>query len=106
MKLNLITPREILDYEKEIGYELVVTERPFSRGNINHLPRYYAKFEYSDVMEDNTLIGYYGDGDTIDAAIQNYCDIISNRHVAFSAYSDKRKNIYIPKLVHTKLLGY
>ena len=36
------------------------------------LPRYYASFEYVDIKEGISLIGAYGDSETIDIAIADY----------------------------------
>ena len=105
MKLNLITTKEILDFEKEIGYELVVNERTVHAGSPARLSKYYVQFENSEVMGGGCLAGRYGNGNTIDEAIKNYCREISNCRIAFGAYTNERKEIQFPKLVHTKLLG-
>jgi hypothetical protein len=105
MKLNLITTKEILDFEKEIGYELVVNERAIHAGSPARLSRYYVQFEKAEVMERGCLTGKYGNGSTIDEAIKDYCQEVSNCRVAFGAYTNERKEIQFPKLVHTKLLG-
>ena len=39
-------------------------------------------------------------------AIKDYCREISNCRIAFGAYTNERKEIQFPKLVHTKLLGH
>ena len=105
MKLNLITTEEILDFEKEIGHELVVNERAIKNGNHFRLSRYFAHFEGAEVMEDRGLLSVNGNGNTIDEAIKDYCRKVSNCLVAFGAYTKERKEIQFPKLVHTKLLG-
>lgn len=105
MKLNLISVKEILDFEKEIGYELVVNERPIHAGSPARLSRYYVQFEKAEVMEGGCLAGKYGNGNTIDEAIKDYCREVSNCRVAFGAYTNERKEIQFPKLVHSKLLG-
>lgn len=43
-------------------------------------------------------------GNTIDQAISDYCQRVSNCRVIFNAYAERRE-IQFPKLVHTKLLG-
>lgn len=105
MKLNLITTKEILDFEKEIGYELVVNERAIHAGSPARLSKYYVQFENAEVMEGGCLAGKYGDGNTIDEALKDYCREVSNCRVAFGAYTKERKEIQFPKLIHTKLLG-
>ncbi len=101
MKINYLTETEILDYEKEVGYELVVSERPAHY----NLPRFYVHFEHGEVMANNCLASEYGNGKTIDEALYNYCKKISNKKIAFDAFTDHRKNIDAPRLIHTKLLG-
>jgi hypothetical protein len=105
MKLNLITTREILDFEKEIGYELVVNERDINAGSPARLSRYYVQFEHANVMQGGCLIGKHGNGNTIDEAIKDYCREVSNCRIAFGDYPSERKEIKFPKLVHSKLLG-
>jgi len=105
MKLNLIQTKEILDIEKEIGYELVVNERAIHAGSPARLSKYYVQFEKADVMEGGCLASKYGNGNTIDEAIKDYCREVSNCRVAFGAYTNERKEIQFPKLVHSKLLG-
>ena len=67
MKINLIETKEILDVEKEIGYELKVNERP----PYSELHRFSVSFEDGWVINDGMLIGSCGNGDTIDEALQD-----------------------------------
>lgn len=105
MKLNLISTKEILDFEKEIGYELVVNERDIHAGSHVRLSKYYVKFENSEVMEGGCLIGKCGNGNTIDEALKNYCSEVSNCRIAFDVCTPQRKEIQFPKLIHSKFLG-
>ena len=105
MKLNLIITKEILDFEKEIGYELVVNERDINAGSPARLHKYYVQFEHGEVMEGGCLVGKHGNGNTIDEAIKDYCRQVSNCLVAFGAYTSERKEIKFPKLIHSKLIG-
>ena len=101
MKFNLIETKEILDLEKEIGFELIVNERPKDV----RIPQYYVSFEGGEVMEGGCLVGLSGNGKTIDDAIKDYCREIETKRMAFGAYTENRKEVILPKLVHTKLLG-
>jgi len=101
MKFNLIGTKEILDFEKELNLELVVNERPKSY----NLPIYWVSFEYAELMEHGTLCSAFGNGNTIDEAIQDYCKEIETKRMALHAYSDERREVVCPKLTHTKLLG-
>lgn len=103
MKLNLISTKEIIDFEKEIGIELVVNERKIKQGS--DLKRLYVSFENSDVMSNGFLIGKYGDGNTIDEALKDYCKKVSNCLIAYIPSTKIRREIQFPKLIHTKLLG-
>ncbi len=105
MKINLISTKEILDYEKEIGIELVVTERAIHAGSAAGLSRYFVCFGGGDVAENSMLVGVTGNGDTIDKAITDYCHQISNKKMVFGANTTKRKEIQLPKLIHTKYLN-
>ena len=101
MKFNLISTKEILDYEQEIGHELVVVERdPYMK-----LSRYYVSFEKGESMEDGALVGHSGKGNTIDEALIDYSKQVSCRKMAFDAMTNRRTEIQFPHLIHTKLLG-
>jgi hypothetical protein len=102
MKFNLIEVCEITDFEKTICREIIVTERGESSIGCQ---RYFSEFENSEIMEQGLLVGAYGDGNTIDESLKNLATLVSNKTIAFDAYSSKRKNISFPKLVHTKLLN-
>src|ERR1035437_5554486 len=98
MKLNLISTKEILDVEKEIGYELEVNERP-SHMNLH---KYYVSFKNGETMEGCCLVSHSGNGNTIDEALIDYCKQISNRRMVFGSMTPEREEILLPKLVHTK----
>lgn len=101
MKFNLIDTKEIIDFEQELGMELIVNERPKSA----NLPRYYVSFEHIEVKEGSMLIGTSGNGETIDDALENYCKEIETKRIVLFAYdSDKRREVECPKLIHTKKL--
>jgi hypothetical protein len=101
MKFNILSTKEILDFEQEIGVELVVNERKPQ----GCLPKFFIDFENGEVMENGMLIGKYGNGNTIDEALINYCHEISGRRIAINPTSKERREIEIPKLIHTKLMG-
>jgi len=105
MKIKEIENKEILDFEKEIFYELVATERAIHAGSPVGLSKWSVQFENSEVMDGGCLASRYGNGNTIDEAIKDYCRIVSNCRIAFGAYTNERKEIQFPKLVHTKLLN-
>lgn len=62
-------------------------------------------FEGAEVMENGCLIGEHGNGYSIDEALHDYAKSIQCKQIAINAYSDHRKEIMLPRLKHTKLLG-
>ena len=62
------------------------------------LPRYYAHFKHTDVMENEFLVGVYGDGSTIEEAIAAYGPKISLMQIRVGIGSNARK-IRVPRLV-------
>jgi hypothetical protein len=113
MKFNLLRDKEITDFEKEIGIELVVTE--INTDNPSHNPpynKYNVRFEDCDCMIGYTIYSLMGLGDTIDEAIADYCDKISGNKListiqydGHGTYKKYERGIIVPKLKHTKLLG-
>lgn len=104
MKLNLIETKEILDLEKEIGYELVVTERPDKDRYSTRLSMFYVSFERSNIIERGCSARRSGNGNTIDEALKDYCREVSCCKMVFDINTNKREDIQFPKLVHTKLI--
>jgi hypothetical protein len=102
MILNLIETKEILDLEKEIGFELEANERPVWSDKC----KFYVSFKEGESMEGGALISYSGNGNTVDEALRHFCEKISCRRIAFNSFTPERKEIQMPKLIHTKLLGY
>lgn len=101
MKFYLLKEKEITEFEKEIGYELSVCERPLSM----RLPKYYVYFLDGESSEGGCLITYSGNGNTVDEALIDYCKKVSSRRMVFNSYTTDRKEIVFPKLIHTKFLN-
>lgn len=89
---------EITDYENLIGKELIVMERR----NCKDLPKYYVSFKGSEIKSDRCLISSTGNGNTIDDALIDYCQCISENTIVFNAYTKSRMEYNLPKLIHTK----
>jgi hypothetical protein len=102
MKVNSIQVKEILDFEKEIGRELIVNERFISAKSRIGMNRFYVEFEKSSILGDGVLIGSAGNGNTIDEALVNYCSIISGETLVFDEMTPDRIYIKVPKLIHTE----
>ncbi len=97
MRINKIKTQQILELEKVIGRELIVNERSDPK-----LKKYYVSFLNGEISEGILLIGYCGDGNTINQALKDYCKKISNKTIVFNAYCSNRVEFNLPKLIHTK----
>ena len=100
MKTILIKEQEILDFEKEISVELELKER----SEKSNLPKYYVSFPGGEVMYRSTLSSSFGNGETMDEALEDYAKQISNETLVFGAHGISRREIKCPRLKHTKLL--
>ena len=88
--------KNIVDFSKEIGVEIEIKERDSRR-----LPKYYVKFQSCDVKDGIMLRGEHGNGNTISAAIKDYCIKISNKNLVFNAMNpEKRREIKAPSLFY------
>ncbi len=103
MKFFLAPEREITEFENsmECPFELCIYERACWG---EEMDRYYVRFENGEIMTGGCLLTDHGNGNTIDSAIMDYCIRISNKRMAFNSYTPQRKEIEIPKLIHTKFL--
>jgi hypothetical protein len=99
---------EILDFEKENNLELLAVEFPIGLQKVFNAKKYYAIFDKINLNKDMFYSGFYGTGDTVDEAIKDYCEKIS-----FKTFSKvfgfidviNMREIKVPKLIHTKLIG-
>jgi hypothetical protein len=105
MVVNYIAAKEILDLEKEIGFKLEANERPTHLQD-SGLPRFYVSFKDGEVMQGGCLVSCSGNGNTVDEALKDYSKQISDKRLAFGAYTPQRKEIQFPKVIHTKLVGF
>ena len=105
MIINLVPEaKEITEYEKEINVELIVNERPYyiDQGQF----RYYVSFQHSDIVVGKFLQGKHGNGHTIDEALKDYAEEISEEILVLANDNGKEeKRISVPVLKHTKLLN-
>lgn len=94
MKVNSIQTKDILELEKDLGIELIVTERPINVPGA----RYFARFEECQVRDRGVIVGYYGEGPSVDDAIADYCIRISGTRLV---RSDNGTEIELPRLTYT-----
>lgn len=96
MKVNRIEVKDLLDIEKDLGCEIEVNERP---GQFKKHLKYYAHIKNLEVKDGYILSGAFGNGETVEEALSNYAEEISEKLVVLDAYKDSRKVIQFPKIV-------
>lgn len=85
----------IYDFADIIGKNLIITYYS------NQGRRFTAQFEGSEIIEKGReygLCGTYGDANTSDLAVCDYCRKISGQKIVFDAFNEKRKEFNIPEL--------
>lgn len=95
-KTNFIEEVDIAAFAERHDLTMCINERPPGMG-----VRYYARFESCEVIDGSCLVGIYGNGRTPDEAISGYAEALSHKRVAVDAYTDKRKELNVPKLSYT-----
>ena len=85
----------IYDYAREQGLTLRICQRKESM----ELPRYYIEFEKVYVSYNGGLLGVFGNGDTVEQALYDYCTEISGKRLIIEStkYSPRWENT-APKL--------
>ena len=97
MKFNLLEKKELLDFEKEIGVDLVVTETDDNEIIGDMFGVYYVAFENSRISEVGEMpFEIWGTGDTINEALQGYASKISSMRLIINY-----RYIKCPTLIHT-----
>lgn len=92
----------IKEFARIHDLKLVVRERRVPVDVARRSPdnRFYATFESADVKGDGVLIGKFGNGATIDEAIQDYAREISVTTLVVGAWGSGRREIVVPRLAH------
>ena len=101
---RILVPAMTLEEFADInGLVLKVKERSSETVSMVHVGenrRFYAMFEDSEIKEDCTLRGGFGDGATEEQAILNYAKEISEKMLVINAFdSDKRREIGVPRII-------
>jgi hypothetical protein len=99
MKINLIDYKELLDFEKEIGYELIVNELP--RNKDIDSPKFSARFNDLITKEGKFSKRETGYGNTVDEALDDYALKISGKTLMTHWGIDSSVELAIPYLKHT-----
>ena len=99
MRIKRITRSltHIEDFADKHELTMVVVERDVDLSVI--LPRLYASFENTELINDGLLIRAYGNGDTEKEAIDDYASRISNRIIVVNAYRENRHKIVVPEVI-------
>lgn len=102
-KMNQKVKIDLLDFAEIIGAELQIRERlhgPISKKR--KLKKYYAHFINCESKEGLTLVGYSGDGNTINKALADYAKQISNKLLVFDSNAGcMRRQIYSPTVIYS-----
>ncbi len=78
-----------------------LTMRVRERSRVNGLPRFYAYFDGVESTEGGMLTGTHGNGDTPEAAIAEYADLIAGRRLVLDAMRPTRREFQAPNLLTT-----
>ena len=92
---------EILDWEKELGVELVVQER--EPGPTVVLDRYCAYFPMTMLVLIDRMITISGDADHPDLAIWELCKKLSHQRVSVISETGDERIVQVPSLTHTRV---
>jgi hypothetical protein len=100
-KLNSAAPPvKFSEFTAKHGLDVEVTERflgqfPGYQSKFD-VPRYYAQYKNSDTKEPHVLVGTYGDGDTPEAAIEDYKRALTGKLLVIGAFTSERREIQCP----------
>jgi hypothetical protein len=97
MRINRdVVPQSTLqEFAEKHDLVMRVIERGASRPS--HAERYCAYFEHCEIKGAGVLIGVHGNGDTEDAAIEDYMRQISEKRLVVDAYQNSRTEITAPR---------
>ena len=97
-------PVEISDFEKEIGVELEVRERPKDFCVATGSKRYYTHFDNLSILEGSLAKTTMGQGNTVDEAITDCVRNMSGKQAQLG-WGPESKRFEIPQLQYTKKYG-
>lgn len=93
IKRNFMPWISLDEFADEHNLTLEINERDLSI----KAPRFYTQFKYTEVDSGNVV---YGDGNTEDEAIEDYCKKISGQIIIIHAGNDdKKQTIKVPLLM-------
>lgn len=94
VKIEMLPRTTVKAFAEQHGLTLIVKERHPEPGP----DRFYARFDHVDLMGDGVLIGTFGNGATVEEAIEDYGRRISRGRIAVNAWSSdqQRRDIVVP----------
>jgi len=101
MKIKCFDIKELREWEKEVGLEVIVNE--VSQANRNN-PQAPVEYNFNANIPDTIIkLGTGSDiraeGDTADEAIEAFCNNISGKIIIYKAQDEnERREIAVPKL--------
>lgn len=95
--LHEIEKVAIEDFADKHDLAMEVHERDHSIGDSM---RYYAKFSNAETKHGSVLAGVFGNGPTIDDAIEDYAMVISGKLFVIDAMKPTRREIQVPWLYY------
>lgn len=95
-----VYPQSTLEaFADEHGLVMQITERGMDQWQRTHgLPRYVAHFKSAEVKDGAMLSATYGEGNTEEAAMDDYARLISCERLVINAWQPARREIRVPRL--------
>ena len=96
--INNLDRVNLEDFANEHNLTMLVSERDIAAQALG-LSKYTAKFKGVEVKKGLTLEGAYGNANTPEDAIKDYCKQISGQWIVVNAYGNNRMMVYAPHLM-------
>lgn len=85
-------------FAEENNLTMAVRQRHSEPKAIKGLPRFWAWFEWVDVLEGSFRVGVFGNGETPEDAIADYAEEISGKTLAVNSGKPDAHTIKVPVL--------
>ena len=96
--INNLDKVNLEDFANEYNLTMLVSERDMA-AQVLGMSKYTAKFKGVEVKKGLTLEGAYGNANTPEDAIKDYCKQISGKWIVANAYGKDRMMVYAPHLM-------
>ena len=103
MKVRVVMQKRMTldELATDNGLLMLVHERP-NRLIESGLSRYFAGFESVEIKAGSVLVGAQGQGNTVIEAIEDYVKLIRGTTIVHKAYSNHRREIFVPDNLEEK----